>query len=127
VTQPRLELLLVERRQAEVVEQVLAHLQLAELRARDEQQHRLERAVALAQRAADPQRALGVVVGAHDRARPAVGGLRLRGHRRVRDRLPRVAGEVERLREERRRRVREHQERFRGPDARRGRRHNDPR
>ena len=109
VAQPRLELLLVERREAEVVEEVFAHLELAELRAGDEQQHRLERAVALAQRAADAERALGVFVGAHDRAGPAVGRLGLRRDRHVADRLPRVTGQVERLREQRRRWVGEDQ------------------
>ena len=38
VAQPRLELLRVERREAEVVEEVLAQLELGELRAADEQQ-----------------------------------------------------------------------------------------
>ena len=50
---------------------------------------------------------------AHDhRARPAVGRLVLGGDRRVGDRLPRVAGEVERLRQQRRRRVREDEKRL---------------
>ena len=65
----------MERRKAEVVEELLAELELAELRAADEQQHGFERAVALAQRAADPERALGILVGDHDRAGPAVGRL----------------------------------------------------
>ena len=69
VAQARLELLRVERREAEVVEEVFAHLELGELRARHQQQHRLERAVALAQRAADAERAFGILVGAR-RPRP---------------------------------------------------------
>ena len=80
-------------------------LELAELRAGRRAAAPARVRVALAQRAADPERALGVVVGDDDRARPAVGRLVLRGHRRVRDRLPRVPAEVERLREQRRRRV----------------------
>ena len=49
-----------------------------------------------------------------DRAGPAVGRLVLRRDRRVLDRLPRVAREVERLREQRRRRVGEDEQGF-GP------------
>ena len=71
VAQAGLELLRVERGQAEVVEQVLAELELGELRARHEQQQRLERQVALAQRAAQRERALGVVVGDDDARRPS--------------------------------------------------------
>ena len=63
VPEAGLELLGVERVQAEVVEQVLAFAELAELRARDEQQQRLEHRVALAQRAAQRERDLGVLVG----------------------------------------------------------------
>ena len=51
VPEPGLELAGVERRQAEVVEQVVAQLEVAELGAADQQQQRLERDVALAQRA----------------------------------------------------------------------------
>ena len=87
VAQPRLELLRVERRQAEVVEQVLAQLELAELRAAHEQQDRLERRVALAQRAADPERALGVVVGARRPRRPSRRSARA-GRRATRSRPP---------------------------------------
>ena len=64
------------------------------------------RRVALAQRAAQRERAFGIVVGAHDRARPAVGRLA------PASRPPRsatafhaLAGEVERPREQRRRRI----------------------
>src|SRR2546430_170981 len=113
VPQARLELPRMERREAEVVEDVLAHLELGELCARDEQEDRLERGVPLAERTADPERALGVVVGADDSARPSVGRLVLRSDRGVRDRLPRIAGEVERLRQQRRRRVREDEKRLR--------------
>ena len=123
VPQARLELPRMERREAEIVEDVLAHLELGELCARDEQEDRLERGVPLAERTADPERALGVVVGADDSARPSVGGLVLRGDRGVRDRLPRIAGEVERLREQRRRRVREDEERLGDP----GHHHSAPR
>src|SRR5215471_3120670 len=56
VTQPRFELAGVERRQAEVVEEVLTQLELGELRAGDEQEDGLERRVALAERAADTER-----------------------------------------------------------------------
>src|SRR2546423_4798068 len=123
VPQARLELPRMERREAEIDEHVFAHLELGELRAGDEQEDRLERGVPLAQRTADPECALGVVVGADDCARPPVGRLVLRGDRGVRDGLPRIAGEVERLREQRRRRVREDEERLGDP----GHHHSAPR
>ena len=54
VPHPRLELARVERREAEVVEEVFAELELGELQARHEQQHRAQRRVALAQRSGTP-------------------------------------------------------------------------
>src|SRR5690606_30199825 len=75
VLQPRLELAGVERREQEVVEQIVAQVEVAELRARDQQEQRLERDVALAHGPADGERGLGLLVGADDRAGPAVGWL----------------------------------------------------
>ena len=60
VLEAGLELAGVERRHAEVVEQVVAQLEVAELGARHEQQHRLERQVALADRPAEGEAALRV-------------------------------------------------------------------
>ena len=59
----------MERREAEVVEEIFAVLEIVQLRAGDQQQDRLDARVALAQRAAQRERAFGIVVGAHDRAR----------------------------------------------------------
>ena len=102
----------MERREAEVVEQVVAQLEVVQPRAREQQQQRLERRVALAERAAQRERALGIDVGADDRARPTVVGLaRLRGAL-VGDGLPRIAAEVERLGQLGRRRVREQKQRL---------------
>jgi hypothetical protein len=109
VTHARLELLRVERSQAEVVEEIFAVFELVELTAGNEQQDGLDRAVALAQRATHRERTFGIFVGADDRADPAVGRLVLHRERGVRHGLPTVTREVERLREERRRRIRIHQ------------------
>ena len=100
----------MERREAEVVEEVFAVLEIVQLRAGDQQQDRLDARVALAQRTAERERALGIVVGAHDRAGPAVDRFVLHRDRGVAHRLPAHAREVERLREQRRRRVGEHQQ-----------------
>jgi hypothetical protein len=111
MTEARLELLLVKGGEAEVVEEVFAHLEVGELRSGYQQQYRFQRAVALAERPTDAERALGVVFGAYHRPAPAVCRLRLGRDRRVGDGLPRMTGEVERLGEKRRGRVRKDEER----------------
>ncbi len=65
----------MERRQAEVVEQVVAELEVGQLHSGHEQEHGLERDVPPAQGAAQRERAVGVGVGHHDGAGPAVGRL----------------------------------------------------
>ena len=91
VTQTRLELARVERREAEVVEEILAVLEVGELVTGDEQQHRAERRVALAQCATHRERRLRFLVGADDGARPPLRGLLL-GRDRTRSRPPSTAG-----------------------------------
>jgi hypothetical protein len=112
VLEPRLELERLERVEAEVVEQVLAQLEIAQLRPRDEQEQRLQRQVALAQRPAQGEPALGVVGGDDHPAGPAVVGLGPHRRALVGHRLPRVTGQVEGLGELGRRGVRVEQQRF---------------
>jgi hypothetical protein len=113
--QPGVDLLALPRRDAEVVVQVLAQVQLRQLRHRHDQQDRLEGDVPLAKGAAHRERPFGVHVGADDRAGPAVVGLDPFRYLRGRDGLPRVTAEIERLREQRRRRIRKKQQRFQCP------------
>ena len=58
--QPRFELAEVERRDAEVVEEVVAQLEVAECGAGDEEKERLEGDVALAKHSAQAERRFGV-------------------------------------------------------------------
>jgi hypothetical protein len=95
----------MERCEAEVVEQVFAVFEVVQLRARDQQEDRLDARVALAQRAAQRERAFGIVVGTDDRAGPAVDGFVLHRDRGIADRLPPDAREVERLGEQGWRRI----------------------
>ena len=113
VLEAGLELARVERRQAEVVEEVVAQLEVAELGAADEQQQRLEREVALAQRPAEGE---GAAPGRRRRttmapAQPSSGSRRVDVASSA-DGLPRVAGQVERLGQLGRGRVGEEEEGF---------------
>jgi hypothetical protein len=114
VLQARLELAGLERVEAEVVVEVLAQLEVGQLRARHEQEHGLERHVALAEGAAHGEGAVGIVGGQDDRAGPAVLRLRAQDGRLVADGLPGVAAEVERLHELGRDRIGVDEERFHG-------------
>ncbi len=102
----------MERREAEVVEELVAQFQITELRAAYQQQHRFERKIAFAQRSTDRERALRVEVGADDRAGPAVVRLGARRSHLVAARLPRIARQVEGLGKLRGRRVGEQQQRL---------------
>ena len=70
VTQPCLDLDGVERREAEVVVEVVAQLQVVELRPGEQQQQSC-RLVALAQRSAHRPGPFGIGVACHDGARPS--------------------------------------------------------
>src|SRR4051812_1554679 len=104
MAQAGLDLRRMERGQAEVVEQVVAQLQLVELRP-VEQQQQPGRRVALAQRPAERPGTLGVRVAGHDRAGPPVG--RFVGRRAVggANRLPPIATQIQGARQIRRRRL----------------------
>ena len=94
--------------EAEVVEQVVAQLEVAELGAADEQEQQGSSGRSrLRMRPAQGEGALGVDVGARRwrPAQPSSGSLRSTAAS-SRDRLPRVAAEVERLGQLRRRRDR---------------------
>src|SRR5437660_794606 len=112
MTEAGLELPAVRRRHAEVVEQVLTQLEVAQLVDADDEEQRLEWDVALAQRAAQRERALTVAVGADDGAGPTVLGLDAAGGGAAGDGLPWVAAQVECLGERRRRWVGKDQQRF---------------
>jgi hypothetical protein len=103
----RFQLERLERRDAEVVEEVLAELELGQALSRKQQQHGLQRQIALAQAAAQREPAVGVFVGADDRPRPPLVGLEPRRGVGRGGRLPRPTPEVECLRHRRRRRIRE--------------------
>ena len=89
----------MEGRQAEVVEQVVAQFEVGQLTARDEDEQRRDGTVALAQGAGDAPRTFRVVVGCDHRTRPSLGRLAAGGDVGLADRLPPVAGEVERARQ----------------------------
>ena len=108
----RLDLARARRLDAEVVEQVLAQLELAHLARRHHEQQRLEGQVSLPDGAAQREGGFGIVERPDERARPAVVGLEAARSARVAYRLPRVAGQVEDLLERGRRRIREEKEGF---------------
>jgi len=110
VAEPSLELDRVERREAEVVEQLAAQLEVGQLPAGDEDEQRRHRAVALAQHTGDGPGAFRVGVGCDHRPRPSLARLVARRAVGVADRLPPVAGEVERAGEVGRRRIGEDSE-----------------
>ena len=102
----------MERRQAEVVVQVVAEIEIAELCAADQQQQWFERTVGLAHRASNRERGFGIAIGANDGARPSGIGLGSTGHVFVGDGFPLPAGEIECLRELRYRRIGKDQQRL---------------
>ena len=86
-----------ERGEAEVVEQVVAQLEVVELAGAHQQQQWFERQFGLAEAAAQGEGVVWVDVGRNDRAGPPLIGFV--GHRPVgvADRLPRPAAQVEGL------------------------------
>src|SRR6185369_3825484 len=75
VLEPRFELDRGRRRDAEVVEEVLTQLEVADVRRGDEKKEWFERDVALAEHAAQAERRFGVARRVDHRARPALLGL----------------------------------------------------
>src|SRR4051812_46658915 len=75
VLEARLDLARMRRPEAEVVEEVLTQLEVADRGCIDDQQQRLEGQVALAQGPAERERAFWVRLRRDDGARPAVVGL----------------------------------------------------
>ena len=97
VADPGVQLARVERREAEVVVQLVSQFQLAQLGAREQQQQWADRVVALAQGPAERPSRLQIVIGADEGAGPTVG--RFESVCRL-DRAggaPLVTAEVERL------------------------------
>ncbi len=93
--EPSGELLRVDRFEAEVVEEVLPQLELTELFGRDDDEHRRERDVALAQVPAEQERADRVGAAADHRTRPPALGLGVVGRLGRVDALERVTGPIE--------------------------------
>ncbi len=90
--QPGLQLLGVERREAEVVEKVFPQFEITQLVARHQYEDRLNRYVPSPQRAADDECALGVALGGDHGPRPTVGRFQLGRDRGVGHRLPGIPG-----------------------------------
>ena len=98
----------MERREAEIVEQVVAVLEFGELGATDEEHHRSGRVGVFAHRPQERPGAFGIGRGVDDRAGPPALRFALGHGRTGGDGLPAVAGEVERARQIGRRGVGDH-------------------
>ena len=86
-----------DRRQAEVVEQVVTQLQVGQLAASDQQQEWRQRRLHLPEPTAQGERSLRVGVGNHDGAGPSLVGFVGHCGIRVGDGLPRPAVQIEAL------------------------------
>ena len=95
VRQPGGELVRVDRLQAQVVEEILAQLQLTQLARRDDDQHRSERHLARPEVPAEREGRGGVPSTADDSTGPAVFGLDPIDRLDPVDADPRVAGPIE--------------------------------
>ena len=86
-----------KRRQAEVVEQVLAQFQVCQLATADQQEKRGERHFHLAESPAEGEGPLGIGIGYHDGTGPPPDGLLGHGGFSTRHRFPHPAAQVQAL------------------------------